>query len=191
MTNENNSGNIAKPKKGINKNRVIPVPNLNPYAEDNSSKIPTESVNPIRTRPTDTGRLDDDSRANRPTRIPIHKQNAISANKRAGFMRRVVTDREERINKFLQAGYSIVRDGEKIGDQRSKDPSQLSDMPRRQVGHGLYGVLMEIPEELYNQDQVDKIEQTRDVERELFRANLADPNKKQYGSVSASISNKG
>ena len=91
-------------------------------------------------------------------RVPLHRQNIIHADTRPGFVRRLVNDTEDRIERFQKAGWSPV-EGEQIGDDHAGDPSSIGSASVKSVGAGMKAILMEIPEEYYKQDQADK--QTR------------------------------
>jgi hypothetical protein len=102
--------------------------------------------------------INDDSRANRPKRIPVGSQRRLSVPERSGFVRRWVNDIDDRIEMFKAAGYEIVADDMMpIGDQCSKDANPLGATRRKSVGRGRYAYLMQIPEEFYRQDQLNKI----------------------------------
>lgn len=125
--------------------------------------------------------LNDDSRANRPTRIPIGTQKRLSVPQRPGYVRRWVNDIDERIEMFKQAGYEIVADeAMPIGDQASKDSQPLGATRRKSVGRGRYAYLMEIPEDLYREDQLNKIKRNQE---KIASITQIDPKKDQYGSI--------
>lgn len=91
----------------------------------------------------------------RPNRVPLHRQNIISASARPGYVRRLVNDTDDRIERFQKAGWTPV-EGESIGDPHAADPSSLGSASIKSVGAGMKAVLMEIPKEYYDQDQADK-----------------------------------
>jgi hypothetical protein len=102
------------------------------------------------TRPTEG-----QSRAERPKRVPLHRQNILSASTREGYVRRMVNDTDDRIERFKKAGWTPV-EGEQVGDPHAADPSSVGSMTTKSVGAGMKAVLMEIPDEFYNSDQKDK-----------------------------------
>lgn len=103
------------------------------------------------------------SRADRPERVPLHRQNLINTDQRPGYVRRLVNDTDDRIERFKKAGWSPV-EGEKIGDDHTGDPSSLGSMSTKSVGGGMKAVLMEIPEEYYKADQADKQKRVDELE---------------------------
>jgi hypothetical protein len=97
----------------------------------------------------------DESRAERPKRIPLHRQNIIKADTRKGYVRRLVNDTDDRIERFKLAGWSPV-ENEAVGDPHAGDPSSVGSLVTKSVGAGTKAVLMEIPQDLYDNDQADK-----------------------------------
>ncbi len=96
--------------------------------------------------------------SDRPERVPLHRQNIIKAGERPGYVRRLVNDVEDRLERFKLAGWAPV-EGESVGDSHAADPSSVGSMTTKSVGMGTKAVLMEIPKEVYDADQKDK--QTR------------------------------
>ena len=102
--------------------------------------------------------------AQRPKRVPIHEQrDQMSTDQRPGFVRRWVNDVPGRVEKFLRGGYEVVRDDEvKVGDGGVTDSNiALGTGARKNVGRtrsedNTQAVLMEIPKELYEEDQKAK-----------------------------------
>ena len=119
-------------------------------------------------------------RANRPTegksraiptarpekRVPLHRQNIITADTRPGYVRRIVNDQDDRIERFIKAGWTPV-EGEQIGDEHAADPSSLGSATVKSVGAGMKAVLMEIPESLYKEDQNDKQKKVNELEEAM------------------------
>lgn len=95
------------------------------------------------------------SRSERPERTPLHRQNIIKADVREGYVRRLVNDTDDRIERFKLAGWTPVEGG-KVGDAHAGDPSSVGSLTTKSVGGGVKAVLMEIPTEYYNQDQKEK-----------------------------------
>lgn len=99
--------------------------------------------------------------AQRPKRVPIHEQrDQMGTDQRPGFIRRWVNDIPGRVEKFLRGGYEVVRDDEvKVGDGGVTDNNialgtgARKNVGRTRAGEGTHAVLMEIPIELYEEDQ--------------------------------------
>jgi hypothetical protein len=126
--------------------------------------------------------LNDDSRANRPARIPIGSQRRLRVPERKGFVRRWVNDIEDRIEMFKDAGYTVVVDDDMpIGDQPSKDAKPLGATRCKSVGRGRTAYLMEIPEHLYKEDQASKIKRNMEMQRTAMQPRDIEGNK--YGSI--------
>jgi hypothetical protein len=93
----------------------------------------------------------------RPKRVPLGTRNVLQYPEREGFKRRVVNDVEDRVMRFKQAGYEIVQNSDLPGgDPRAGDASQMGMPVAKNVGNGVKGVLMEIPEDWYLEDQKAK-----------------------------------
>jgi len=105
--------------------------------------------------------------ANRPKRQPLASRDILTAPKRPGFVRRFVNDIDERVQTFEEAGYEIVREPTKVGDKRAGTETQLGSPVRKAVGGGVGAVLMEIPEEYYEEDQEAKEAKRRDMEESM------------------------
>lgn len=95
---------------------------------------------------------------------------------REGYARRVVCDRQGRLDKFERGGWSYV--SQDALDE--KNPGTLKATTREGVdsrvsqvvgshkdGQPMKGYLMELPIELYNEDQAAKMEQVDDLESGL------------------------
>ncbi len=97
-------------------------------------------------------------RMGREQRIPIGRQSRIKFAQRKGYVRRVVNDVNdgERVEMFRKAGWKIVTENTAGGDTRAGADTQVGAPVSRSVGGGIRGVLMEIPEEFYNEDQAAK-----------------------------------
>jgi len=70
---------------------------------------------------------------------------------RAGFIRRWFTNTEGRIQRFIDRDWEVVE-----SDSQSTE---------RGIGGGDRGILMEIPEEFYKEDQAEKTANIRNIER--------------------------
>lgn len=100
---------------------------------------------------------------NREERIPLHRQNIIQADTRPGYVRRLVNDQDDRIERFQRAGWTPV-EGEQVGDSHAGDPSSVGSATTKSVGGGMKAILMEIPKELYDADQADKQTKVNELE---------------------------
>lgn len=137
---------------------------------------------------------EDQQRAkNRPTRVPLHKQNVFTAEQRDGFKRYWVNETPGMVESYQLAGWNLVADGTKTHDQLSQVESQMGSVVRRVVNKDPQApcktaVLMEIPIQLYEEDQadeqrrIDEIEQSFDQTGEMRKRNL-------YGNVNVSHRN--
>lgn len=107
----------------------------------------------------------------RTNRVPLKDQRAIgSVRAKPGYKIRLVNDTDDRIEKFKLAGYEHVESKDVKSDQRSKDPSQPGSVACQEVGGGIKGYFMQIPEELYNEDQAAKL---REVDEKMRRIELS------------------
>lgn len=109
----------------------------------------------------------------RPTRTPLHKRRMLEAKARPGFRRRWVNEELGAIDAYKDAGWMPVVGDEDISDRRAQTESTVGSVVRRVVNKGpnasaKTAILMEIPEDLYAEDQaakqreVDKIEASYD-----------------------------
>jgi hypothetical protein len=123
-------------------------------------------------------------RRQRPQRRPIGTGNVLTAAQRPGFVRRFVNDHDGRVERFLEAGYEIVRNpAADTSDPKAGKASNLGSPVRKSVGGGMHAVLMEIPADWYAEDQANKQREISDVEQSMRRPNVGDG---QYGSVDIS-----
>jgi hypothetical protein len=122
-------------------------------------------------------------------RVPIGTRNVLKFSKRPGYVRRVVNDVDDRIQRFKDAGYEIVHGDETGGDPIAGAASKMGSAVNKPVGGGVTGVLMEIPEEYYHEDQAAKQAEIDKIEsgmRRKLRPDQADERLGQYGNVSIS-----
>lgn len=108
----------------------------------------------------------------RPQRVPMHEQqrNVLTTNTRPGYVRRWVNDVQDRVDRFMQAGWTLVEGAVKVGDTPADNlNSSLGTGARRPVGAGTVAVLMEIPEDLYAADQAAKQADISSKEEEMYR----------------------
>jgi hypothetical protein len=112
-------------------------------------------------------------REKRKERIPLGiPRKKLDFPSRPGFVRRVIVDRPGRLEDAERAGYQFVTEATLHGDASPKDLTERESVDSRitrvvgthEDGRPMYGYLMEIPEELYKEDQrtkqavIDKME---------------------------------
>ena len=121
---------------------------------------------------------------NRPKRKPLAGRDRLTAPQRAGYVRRFVNANPERVQAFKDAGYEVVTGHVNTGDSEAL-PSQLGSVTTADGGLGTKLVLMEIPEEYYNEDQEAKQTDIEEKEKAMF----AEQNNREghYGSVKRSV----
>ena len=117
----------------------------------------------------------------RPRRKKINEITVLNYPARKGYIRRVFNDKEGRIKRFEERGWSVVMKADmEGGDDRAGKDSQMGTPVMHSVGGGMKGVLMEIPEEWHKEDQEDK---QREVDRteEGLRQQNQEPGR--YGNI--------
>lgn len=107
------------------------------------------------------------SQQNRKERIPLGiPKKKLDFPHRPGFVRRIIVDRAGRLQDALNAGYQFVTEATLHGDAAPKDLTERESVDSRisrvvgtnEDGSPQRGYLMEIPEELYWEDQRAKQE---------------------------------
>jgi len=83
-------------------------------------------------------------------------QTRVGIESTPGFKDRLVNDVGERIENFKKAGYRIMEKPIREGAKDAADASQAGKVSSQAVGGGITAYYMEIPEDLYNKDQMDK-----------------------------------
>lgn len=124
----------------------------------------------------------------RPKRTPLFEQrDQMTVESKPGFVRRWVNDLTNRIEKFRKAGWEIVDDTDiQVGvDGVASNNVSLGSGARKNVGRTRGGensqaVLMEIPQELYDEDQRAKQSKVTAQEEAIYR-DL--PDKGFYGDI--------
>ena len=107
-------------------------------------------------------------------RIPLGTRNVLTAPKRDGFVRRFVNDKGDRVQRFKDAGYSIVEDNIQVGDPKIGRPEQLgSNVSVPLSGGNQRAVLMEIPEEHYKEDYAAAQNKITAQENEMKRDSMS------------------
>lgn len=121
----------------------------------------------------------------RPKRIPVGTRNILSFPKRPGYVRRLVTDIDDRILQFEQAGYEVVKRKDlPTGDPRAGEPSQMGMPVTKDLGAGMKGVLMEQKQEWYDEDQ--KLKQDKIKADELSMKRTTGGIEDGYGEIKIS-----
>jgi len=125
------------------------------------------------------------TRTERPKRIPLGTRNVLTAPARRGFVRRFVNDVEDRVQRFRDAGYSVVKGHVQVGDPKAGDDTPMGSVVGKSVGQGTKAVLMEIPEDWYNEDQKDRQDAITQQEQGMSRSIGKTPVDEtgQYGEV--------
>lgn len=102
-------------------------------------------------------------------RIPLGTRNVLTAPQKVGFVRRFVNDKGDRIENFKAAGWNVVDDKVQVGDAKAGQVSSLGNLTNPHVGGGQRAVLMELPEDLYNEDRAVAQANITKVENEIKR----------------------
>lgn len=102
-------------------------------------------------------------------RIPLGTRNVLTAPKKPGFVRRFVNDQGDRIENFKAAGWNVVDEQLQVGDAKSGQVGSLGKLTNPHVGGGQRAVLMELPEDLYNEDRAAAQAEITKVENEIKR----------------------
>lgn len=134
----------------------------------------------------------DDNRANnRPERIPLHKQKILGYPERPGYVRYWANDIEDEIRQMKLAGWAPVHadNNDLSHDGLSHVESGTGSVVRRVVnkaggvkGVNIYGILMEIPQEYYDADFLDKMQQIDEAERTYDKTG-EHAKKDRYGGI--------
>ena len=105
------------------------------------------------------------------SRVPVGTSELrLEAPDRPGYMRRWVSDIKNRLQRFERGGYEFVQTD---AEESSGVHGQTSDSRVRQVvgraegGQPIYGYLMEIRRELYDEDQAKKASELEEQDAEL------------------------
>lgn len=102
---------------------------------------------------------------------------------REGYARRVVCDRHGRLDRFLAGGWSFVQQDDleekasgtlKAGTREGVDSRVSQVVGTHKDNRPMTGYLMEIPEELYEEDQAVKMEHIDSLEAGLRQGSDAD-----------------
>lgn len=105
----------------------------------------------------------------RPKRVPIGKGDRLNIkNKDENFSYRIVNDVDDRVSRFMEAGYEIVPSEQvaSLGTKRVDDASALGSAANFSVGKGVKAVVMRIQKEYALEDartkqaEINALEQT-------------------------------
>lgn len=118
-------------------------------------------------------------------RIPLGTRNILTAPSKAGFVRRFVNDKGDRITAFKEAGWIPVEDTP-VGDPKIGRPSSIGSVTNPSVGSGQRAVLMEIPEKYYQEDYAAAQAKITAVENEMKRESKAPGKDGLAGAVTIS-----
>ena len=130
----------------------------------------------------------------RPVRVPIAKSRTLAAEQREGFVRRWVNEEPGRVERFKQAGYTVVLDDKAdTSDQLTQTESKLGSVARKVVNKDYRAstqtaVLMEIPEEFYKEDQQAKMDDLDRLEMGFDPENIKKRNPALYGEMTKTYS---
>jgi hypothetical protein len=124
-------------------------------------------------------------------RIPFHKQKRIGIEPHPGFMQRCVNDEDNRIQALLEGGYRKIykSKGVRGGEKDAADASQMGEVACQPVGGGKMGYYMEIPIELWEKDQKDKLKASDEIMSQIGILNGI-PKNAQRGRLTLESSNK-
>jgi hypothetical protein len=106
----------------------------------------------------------------RPKRTPIAQRNRLDIkNKEPGYSYRLVNDTDDRVARFLEAGYEVCSKESvgAIGDRRVDSASPLGSTSHFSVGKGVTAVAMRIPEDYAKEDQSIKLKEIEELENTM------------------------
>lgn len=120
-------------------------------------------------------------RAERPTRNPIGSKNRISLPKGdPNYVYRIVKDIDDRVNRFIEAGYEHVNVGTQIGDTRVAEGTPLGSKMTKDLGRGERGYVMRIKKEWYEEDQKAKVTRSNELQ-DSMRPQTAEDKRRGLG----------
>ena len=110
---------------------------------------------------------------NRPKRTPLYQRGRLAVTASPGYTQRWVNDEPGRIEAFLEAGYRLVPKAKDDSVRYAEDGSNIGSFTSKVVNkdqraNSKVAYLMEIPDEIYKEDQAAK---QRDVDRSEERMN--------------------
>ena len=121
-------------------------------------------------------------RAMRAKKRRQRRRDVLAFSKKPGFQRRVVNDTPGRVQSFIDEGWAVVHGDETGGETTAADPTKKSSVVSKPVGTGKDGpinaVLMEIPDEIFQEDKAEKQRRIKEDEQNLFTRYNTNP--KEY-----------
>lgn len=120
-------------------------------------------------------------------RTPMYQANVLSAVERPGFVRRIFNDEPGRVAMAERGGYQIVQGDAFNHTISTQTETQDGSVCRRVVNKrpgapSTHGVLMEIPVELYEEDQKAKQAVRREKEEQINPEKQVQPGS-HYGKL--------
>lgn len=125
------------------------------------------------------------AKTERKKRIPVQgsERNILTVrDKDPDFHYRWVTLEEQRIQRFLDAGYEFDRRDVEVGDRKVDSSQPTSSLIEKGVGGGKKAVLMRQPMEFYKEDQEAKNKSVDESEAAMKKNALSD----RYGKLEVS-----
>jgi hypothetical protein len=110
----------------------------------------------------------------RPKRRGFEARKVLMIPQREGYHRHVFNDVGNNISRRIEDGYAIV-EGEvaSVMDERTLQASQMGAGMTKHVGGGVRGVLMEIPQEDYDEYQKERFERLDERDKQVKSAHKA------------------
>lgn len=138
----------------------------------------------------DERKRDDEKAQEKRSRVPMYKQNALEfMDMKPGFRYRFVNDVYGRIDRFMRAGWDFVEgntadtySGKGRGIEAQKSSQIWRTVNNNKDASSYDAVLMCIPIEFYNQDQVDKADRILEDEKRLDKDGLIANSREVGGS---------
>lgn len=116
-------------------------------------------------------------------RIPLGTRNILTAPKKNGFVRRFVNDKGDRIQMFKDAGWEVVTGAGEAGDDKLGRATSMGSGTNPHVGGGQRAILMELPEEIYNEDISASQDKITEVENQIKRNSSAEDRNGLSGKI--------
>lgn len=111
-------------------------------------------------------------------RVPLGSRNRLTFNNLdPNYYYRVINDKDDRIERALEAGYEFVESNQRLGDHHAGDAAPVGSQVKKPVGGGTVGYLMRQPMEYHQEDQQVKMDRIDELEAST-KPNLE---KGQYG----------